>query len=558
MKPSAPVLEPRYYRDNFQRLCDTVEVLYDDLLQAEERAWLQSWRAASEPAQCLYVRLVSRVGPWFRLAKLDYAEIGAVSPLLAELEALGLLLRPAQAAPESFDLEVLGHLFTLPEWRRAFSDCVPTPPRSKAQWMAAVESLQEPAELLRERLCASSGDSLVAPLGTDTVELFQLLFFGNRRQNLTEFVLSDLGIARYYPYALTRQQRRFPCREAVDEYWQLGLQADTFWLLETAAEHEKLIPLATQLLAAPPRFATSKRGYWALCNRVGRSLERQGALALAAQVYQCSQLHPARERYIRVLEQTEEWLQAQSACEAVLAAPWCEEERDAAQRILPRLRRKLGAKAVARRRQPAAVLDLQLPSSQHRVERAVAEHLAADWAAVHYVENSLFNSLFGLAFWEQIFAPVPGAFHNPFQSVPADMYQPVFRQRRTAALAARLQQLTQGDMAGELRAARARFTGYQCRWVSWPLLTEAFLDEVLACLPASHLVSIWERMLFDPGENRRGFPDLIALGRQPGEYCLVEVKGPGDQLQHSQRRWLQFFADHGIPARVAKVEWTDA
>ncbi|MDP4652062.1 MAG: hypothetical protein NWS56_09960, partial [Haliea sp.] len=74
MKPSAPVLEPRYYRDNFQRLCDTVEALYGDLLQAEEQAWLQSWRAASEPAQCLYVRLISRVGPWFRVAKLDYPE----------------------------------------------------------------------------------------------------------------------------------------------------------------------------------------------------------------------------------------------------------------------------------------------------------------------------------------------------------------------------------------------------------------------------------------------------------------------------------------------------
>ena len=47
-----------------------------------------------------------------------------------------------------------------------------------------------------------------------------------------------------------------------------------------------------------------------------------------------------------------------------------------------------------------------------------AGELQSSWAAVHYVENSLMNALFGLAFWEQIFTPVPGAFHNPFQGLP--------------------------------------------------------------------------------------------------------------------------------------------
>ncbi len=71
------------------------------------------------------------------------------------------------------------------------------------------------------------------------------------------------------------------------------------------------------------------------------------------------------------------------------------------------------------------------------------------------------------------------------------------------------------------------------------------------------MLAIWERMLFDPGENRRGFPDLIALGAAPGDYCLIEVKGPGDALQDSQKRWLRFFQAQHIPAQVAWVEWRD-
>ena len=36
----------------------------------------------------------------------------------------------------------------------------------------------------------------------------------------------------------------------------------------------------------------------------------------------------------------------------------------------------------------------------------------------------------------------------------------------------------------------------------------------------------------------------------------VEVKGPGDALQKNQRRWMQYFAQHGIPHRLARVTWS--
>ena len=38
-------------------------------------------------AQCLYIRLISRTGPWFRESKLEYAEPGPTPPILNELMA---------------------------------------------------------------------------------------------------------------------------------------------------------------------------------------------------------------------------------------------------------------------------------------------------------------------------------------------------------------------------------------------------------------------------------------------------------------------------------------
>jgi hypothetical protein len=167
------------------------------------------------------------------------------------------------------------------------------------------------------------------------------------------------------------------------------------------------------------------------------------------------------------------------------------------------------------------------------------------------------NALFGLAFWEQIFAPVPGAFNNPYQSVPADMYQQQFRCAREDLLAARLGELSTLSLQTELPRRWRRYQGLQCRWVKWRAVSHELVSAAAAVIPKDHLLAIWQRILFDPRENRRGFPDLIALGARPGQYQMIEVKAPGDALQQSQKRWLRFFRQQDIPAAVAQVQWAD-
>ena len=71
-----------------------------------------------------------------------------------------------------------------------------------------------------------------------------------------------------------------------------------------------------------------------------------------------------------------------------------------------------------------------------------------------------------------------------------------------------------------------------------------------------HLLAMWRRILFDPRANRSGFPDLITFDSAKG-YCMIEVKGPGDQLQPNQKRWLRFFQQQEIPFQVARVSWLD-
>lgn len=554
MEPSAGrELAPHYYRDNFLALCATVEAQYADLLAPGEQLFLQRFRDLPFAAQCLYVRLVSRVGPWFRESRLAYPELGAIAPLVDSLLDAGL----AQLAG-GLPVADLGAMYTRPELLRAFGPLPGAALQGKAALLAAIESLALDEGELLARLAAMDGARIIAPCGAREVEVLQLLFFGNRRQGLTDFVLSELGVARYYPYPLDRRYRLFPQREAVEEYLALAALSDGWYELRESPEPTALQALAAGLLSLEVSFASSEGRWYRVCNGLGRDLERLGELDLAAQLYGRSRRHPARERRLRLMERQQDWAGAAQLCAQILAEPWCEEERDAAQRVLPRVRRHLGDKPPPRCRDDFTRLSLTVPREGAPVELLAARALSSRWLAVHYVENTLMNALFGLAFWEQIFTPVAGAFHNPFQSAPADMFSPAFRERRRDAIAARLAALRGADIGRELRDAYQRYASFQCRWVDWRRLEEALLVAATRIIPAAHLLAVWERMLFDPGENRRGFPDLLALGDTPGDYCLIEVKGPGDALQDSQKRWLRFFEKEGIPAAVAWVSWEEA
>lgn len=60
-------IKPGYYRDNFLKLALFVEETYGDILNEREASFLDRFRKLSLGAQCLYVRLISRKGPLFRL-----------------------------------------------------------------------------------------------------------------------------------------------------------------------------------------------------------------------------------------------------------------------------------------------------------------------------------------------------------------------------------------------------------------------------------------------------------------------------------------------------------
>ena len=540
--------DPLYYLHNFRQVLQWVEHRYADLLDAQELAFLQAFTALEQPAQALMVRMVMRKGELFRSDRLDYAEIGDTVRALQPLQALGWVREP-----EQLSLEQLFALLRKDELAQCFAQQLSRPRAAKRDLFDQLQALA----LAPRPLSQWYADAPVCILQwclQPLCDRMRLLFFGNLYQDWSDFVLNDLGLLRFEQVPFSPGSRALQQRSEVDLAMALHHCAER---LEQGEAPATILDDLAPWRSDNPWLA---RRHGRLLFALGQQCERLGDWDQALSVYARSSHAQARIRQVRVLERSERWPEAHELALQLAAAPANALEVQALERMLPRLARKLGGPAQPRRRTLAPqLIELDLPRELAAlgVEEAVRQNLTQAGGQVHYVENTLLNSLFGLLCWDAIFAPVPGAFFNPFQAAPQDLHDSDFQLRRAALFDACLGRLDDGTHRQAILDCFAAKYGLQSPFVFWQMLDQALLEQALACLPPAHLKQCFLRLLQDIRNNRAGMPDLIQFWPEQGEYRMVEVKGPGDRLQDNQLRWLAFCAEHGLPVAVCHVRWSE-
>lgn len=543
------VEDPLYYLHNFRQVLRWVEHRYADILDPYEQDFLRVFSGLAQPTQALLVRMVMRKGELFRGDRLEYAEIGDTDAALQPLLTLGWVCpRPVLGLEQLFALLRRDELLT------CFADHLTHPRATKTQLLAALRPLdlpgrplsawfeQAPVQILQWRL---------QPL----CDRLRLLFFGNLYQDWSEFVLADLGVLRYEQVSFSADSRALRQRDEVDLAMALHACAER---LEQGEAPSTLLQALERVDSTNPWLARRRAR---LLFAIGQRCERLGQWDLALSVYDGLDHPEARIRQVRVLERSEQWQRAQALASHMAQTMANPLEAQALARMLPRLARKLGGPP-RRRPSPAVqtLIELELPveMAERGVEEAVRLHLAQTDGEVHYVENTLFNSLFGLLCWEAIFAPLPGAFFHPYQAAPQDLHDSDFLTRRAALFETCLGRLDDGSYREAIRECFATKHGLQSPFVFWQVLNEVLLEQALACIPAEHLKQCFRRLLQDIRNNRAGMPDLIQFWPGQGRYRMIEVKGPGDRLQDNQLRWLDFCREHGMPVEVCHVRWCEA
>ena len=533
-----------YYLQNFKSaLCWLLE-RYRDLLSDAEHAFIEEFTALPWSSQALLVRLIMRRARHFRATKIRYPEIDSVE------RAVGPLVGLQWIDPRPL-LEV-ADLFRLAR-RAEIAEIFPEAPRSMSK-CDLLELLKDshPEARCFEEWRGSVAERVyfvaIAPICTQ----LRLLFFGNFRQDWSEFVLADLGIFKYETVGFSTDSRAFQSRKDIEDF---------FALYECRRRLYEESPLTAVLEHIPKmrldhEWLESRRDK--LIFQIAREFERSGEREKALSLYsRCS--HPgARLRAVRTLETSGRPADAYHMAVEAAAQPESAAEAQRLARIVARLERRLKL-ARSERSRPARPERLDLivpaPAAGCSVEQAALEHLAGVAAPVYYVENALINSLFGLLCWDAIFAPVSGAFFHPFHVGPADLFSATYQARRSRQFDECLARLHSDEYRISILDRYRTKQGTQSPFVYWGLLDEGLLNTALACIPAAHLRAYFGRLLSNLRENRSGLPDLVQFWPAEARYRMIEVKGPGDRLQDNQQRWMQFCLERAIPVTVCHVRW---
>lgn len=516
-----------YYQNNCRALFRFTLDRYADLLPSAVMADIHAFLDADDDAQRLFARLLTRRGPNIRVDSLRYSEIADVESAISDLCARDLI----KAMPFS-RADLLLPLLKKVEITRG--------------WPKLEKRLRK-SELI-ERVVGTYTDwhihqrvstlcRWVTILRPDSWDLMRLLYFGRESQDWATFVLRDLGVTQYEPVTFT--SRQFADRKSLAIYLHYReLHRYTAHL----GEHPRLAIHLLEMLrdGVDHRPTERKRNKAAIA--IGKWCERAGLADLAVSAYDLVHAHPARERAVRVLAKLGRDCEVQQRLEQLRSAPLSEEELQFTERF---------GKRNAGFQPSTTVVDIQHPPEA--VETQALGLLVADGGWGMHVESQLVSTLAGLIYWRAIFADVAGAFTNPFQLGPNDLYAPDFVQARQPVVQD-IEAATVDDaefVACLLETASQKW-GVSNHLVSWRMIKQHSLTDIIDAIPVDHMRRLTHFYIRNLEQRRSGLPDLfVAYG--PNEYEFVEVKGPNDQLQPGQRIWLRHLDRLGIPARVLKL-----
>ncbi|WP_028772138.1 VRR-NUC domain-containing protein [Shewanella waksmanii] len=567
-EPLDTSLAADYYLDNFNYVVDHVTARYQDLFPAELSQCLTAYRQLTSYAQRLLVRLCSRQGEWFESVKLNYAEIADIDAAIEELGQACLV-----SCVTNPPVEVLALKLTVKSLKQilkgAYAIAPKQMPSKKAELSLALQ------QLAAEQPEVKIGEFIGSPWLKVNIQCHYdallLLFFGNRYQDLTQFVVAELGLQQFYPYQLDRNSRLFNDWRSVE---QLALLSDAIEQFELQRRQLDYIGVKKFEGDIPTNTCSDFLQYYRskLQFSIGRDLERKGYLDDALFLYDQLSHSAAIERKTRVLIAQEHYQAALTLINDVLdSGKLYAEEQLIFLRLLNRCQRKLGIEVTGTRfkQNHDAIKIIQLTIGQLPLQqmnelgvKGVEEHVIYTYQQRGYLafhlENSLFCSLFGLLFWDIIFAPIPGAFQHPFQSAPSDMYQPSFTDTRRAAIDQRLKEIaltTTADIYQRIEQAYEQYFGYVNDWVDWSRVTLVHLQRLLDSVSDEFIALLLTYMLQSLKHHRSGLPDLFVYHPNGSGFELIEVKGPTDKLQDNQKVWLDWLVGHGIDVAVCHVKY---
>ena len=504
----------KYYLDYFNYLLDFVERQYSHILAEPELSFYTDFRNLSEDAKCLYLRFSNRRGDFFRIKKIEYAEIQDKHSAKEEL-----LEKEFIKLNESNEV-IQFNLFTKAELLSIFDFL--DKKQKKEEILLELSELDIPVIYEREEIAQV--------LKNEEVEFIKLLFFGHYRGRMTDFVVRDVGNVKIEKLDESKFKPWFESREEALAVMHISQLRRVLYELEEAGlsidEYIEEIPWVEWL-----KYPRSRKSAEKLILKLAYRYEQLEELESALELYQLTSKHPSRERQVRLLEKANRKEEALELATQIQSEPLNATEFTFATDYLNGSGIRINRSMTARLKGAPEISIVKDP--ELKVEDATILHFENEgWNGFH-AENFLWRGLFGMTFWEEIFDERHGSFHQPLQRQPSDLNDDAFFESRVELLETRLKKLTsKKKKIAHLNNVYEQKEGIANRFVYWHESLLPTLEIMVDKVPLKALKSVLLEMSKNMKENSAGFPDLFIWNNS--DYHFYEVKSPNDRLSAQQ------------------------
>jgi Fanconi-associated nuclease 1 len=142
----------------------------------------------------------------------------------------------------------------------------------------------------------------------------------------------------------------------------------------------------------------------------------------------------------------------------------------------------------------------------------------------YHCEGRIVTTLFGLLFWDIIFAPIPGAFETPYQTAPLDIFEDTFYHAREELIEQRLDEISRDNARQIIQNVddEHRECGTWCLGVRWELFPKEDLLEIAEVSADCEEFFMW--MTFRAVFQRRSLSLFVSSSMR--RLCPAWIGGP--------------------------------
>jgi DNA polymerase-3 subunit epsilon len=540
-------LPEKYYLDHFNEFMHFISLQCRHLLNKEHQEFLKCYQHLSHDSQCMFVRVINRQGRFINLHKMIYQEINDCALQLNTLQKVGLLGEVA-----SYDINDWLQQLTKIQLLEILEQQSITAVKKSAEKLVLLEQLRQSSTI---RQCLSSGlaKQFLVKNFESCLAYLLFLFFGDTSSGLDKFSMRDLGVLKTRSNH-TKPSARFINYEQAQSVFYYSFKLGQ--LKRNELDIQEYVLNNTGIANHPDALincAQSKQLKDEYFYLLGKQLLLEHPV-LGLEYLGASNHHKAQQKWLRELYKQGDKDRVKVELEQII-----DNSLDDALLLFAEdfYQRKFHHAKISKLTQKLREDSFNLVIDEihkDQVEKGVKHHYQRLGTTALRTENRLFNALFGLTFWRELFNHQIDSIATEFDRRPKVVKENTIYQELEQAIEQRLLMFSKPHIAiAYLTKIATQYYGQPNGMFRWNPQIIQIISMFLTAAPAQAVETHLRAMAQNYHGLNDGYPDLMII--ENGHLRFEEVKAPGDSIRPNQFVSINALQFAGFDVRICLVHW---